>query len=74
MRDKNTNHFIWLHIRLKEDDYNRIKSKFETSIERKLSEYARKVLLQKPVVIKHRNQSLDDFMTEMMALRSSLMR
>ncbi len=72
MRDNKTKHSKWLHIRLKEDDYNRIKSKFDASIDRKLSEYARKVLLQKPVIIKQRNQSLDDFMTEMMALRSEL--
>lgn len=51
---------------------NRIKSKFDAAIDRKLNEYARMVLLQKPDIIKQRNQSLDDFMTEIINLRSEL--
>ncbi len=72
MSDKQSSHSKWLHIRLKEAEYKRIKTKFEASIYRKLSEYARNVLLDKPVVVKQRNTSLDDFMTEMIALRSEL--
>jgi hypothetical protein len=36
-----------------------------------MSDYARKILLGKPVVATYRNQSLDDFMAEMMQLRVS---
>lgn len=72
MSETNTGHTKWLHIRLKEADYKRIRSKFESSVYKKLSEYARRVLLDKPVTIKHRNQSLDDFMAEMMVLRTEL--
>ena len=39
---------------------------------RKLSEYARNVLLQKPVIIKFRNQSADDFLDEMILLKNEL--
>ncbi|MEJ7829109.1 MAG: plasmid mobilization relaxosome protein MobC, partial [Segetibacter sp.] len=39
---------------------------------RKLSEYSRKILLDKPIIGTYRNQSLDDFMTEMVQLRSEL--
>ena len=46
-------------LRLKENDYNRLNSKFDACIDRKLSEYARKVLLQKLIIIKLSNQSLD---------------
>lgn len=72
MKDKKIVTWKWLHIRMKEEQYNQIKSNFESSTEHKLSEYARKVLLNKPVRILHRNRSLDDFMTEMIALRGEL--
>lgn len=62
----------WIHVRLSKDDYNTIHKKFEHSIHRKLSEYVRRVLLQKPVVIASRNVSLDDFMAEMISLRKEL--
>jgi len=45
---------------------------FNKSTCRKLSDYARKNLLQKPIVNTYRNQSLDDFMAEMMRLRGEL--
>src|ERR1051325_4458904 len=62
----------WLHIRLKEEDYNKINSKFSKSTCRKLSEYARRVLLDKVITVNQRNHSLDDFMTEMIKLRNEL--
>ena len=62
----------WLHIRLKEEDYNRISRNFSKSTCRKLSEYARRVLLDKAITVNQRNQSLDDFMTEMIKLRNEL--
>lgn len=62
----------WINIRLNQDEYYTIHKNFETSVYRKLSEYARKVLLQKPVVVATRNVSLDDFMSEMIALRKEL--
>ena len=43
-----------------------------TLLARKLSDYARKILLGKPIVATYRNQSLDDFMTEMFVLRNEL--
>ena len=42
------------------------------SIERNISNYARKVLLQKPVIITHHNQSADDFLKDMLALKKEL--
>ena len=37
-----------------------------------MSEYVRKVLLDKAITINQRNQSLDDFMAEMIVLRKEL--
>jgi uncharacterized protein YggL (DUF469 family) len=47
-------------------------SKFKRSTARRISDYARKVLLQQPVKIKQHNQSLDDFMAELIVLRNEL--
>jgi hypothetical protein len=72
MSDTKNNLSKWLHIRLKEEDYKKINNKFSGSTCRKLSEYARRVLLDKVVTVNQRNQSLDDFMTEMIKLRNEL--
>ena len=72
MSEVKKNHSKWLHIRLKEEEYNKIHKKFEASTCRKLSEYARRILLDKAITVNQRNQSLDDFMAEMIRLRNEL--
>lgn len=72
MIENDENRTKWLHIRLRPDEYNKIKSLHEKSTCRKLSDYARRVILKGPITVKQRNQSLDDFMAEMMNLRSEL--
>jgi GTP1/Obg family GTP-binding protein len=72
MSETKDNHSKWLHIRLKQEEYSKIHNKFSNSTCRKLSEYARRVLLDKVITINQRNQSLDDFMTEMIRLRNEL--
>src|SRR2546423_15025371 len=72
MSDTKQNHSKWLHIRLKETEYDKINRKFTKSTCRKLSEYARRVLLEKQITVNQRNQSLDDFMAEMIRLRNEL--
>jgi len=71
MKEQN-NRTKWLHLRLTPDEYQKIAAAFNKSTCRKLSDYARKNLLQKPIVNTYRNQSLDDFMAEMMRLRGEL--
>ncbi len=72
MSEKNNNRTKWLHIRLKPDEYTKIYTAFSKTTCRKLSDYTRKILLDKPVTGTTRNQSLDDFMTEMIKLRTEL--
>ncbi len=72
MEEQDLNRSKWLHLRLKPTEYNQIHRQFTKTTCRKLSEYARKVLLNKPITVTYRNQSLDDFMTEMMRLRQEL--
>lgn len=72
MEEQNKNRTKWLHLRLTPDEYQKIVAAFSKSTCRKLSDYARKNLLQKPIVNTYRNQSLDDFMAEMIRLRREL--
>jgi hypothetical protein len=59
-------------LRLKPEEYQKIHKRFSKSTCRKLSEYARKNLLDEPLIMNYRNQSLDEFMSEMILLRREL--
>jgi archaellum component FlaC len=61
-----------LQARLTPGEYEKVQKKFSKTICRKLSDYVRKVLLDKPVTVNMRNESLDAFMAEMIALRNEL--
>jgi hypothetical protein len=71
MKEKE-NRSKWLHVRLTPDEFEKINKKCSGTTCRKTSEYARKILLGKPVTIYSRNQSLDEFMGEMIQLRKEL--
>ena len=72
MKEERINRTKWLHIRLSEDEHKKINNKFGKTTCRKLSDYSRRVLLDKKVTTLTRNQSLDDFMAEMIRLRNEL--
>lgn len=71
MRDKNKQR-TWVSFRVKPDEYNQINRHFKNSTYRKLSEYARNVLLQKPVHIKVRNQSADEILSALLQIKKEL--
>lgn len=62
----------WVSFRVKPAEYEQIVQFFKTTTCRSLSEYARKVLLSKPVVVKYRNQSADQFLSEMLLFKNEL--
>jgi len=70
--EQENNKTEWLHLRLTFDEKSKIEKAFKKTTCRKLSDYARKILLGKPVVATYRNQSLDDLMAELIKLRSEL--
>lgn len=72
MSETNNNRNRWLHIRLTEDEYNSINKQFEKTTCRKLSDFVRRILLNRKMTVYIRNQSLDDFMAEMIQLRNEL--
>jgi hypothetical protein len=72
MEEKKTNRTRWLHLRLTPEEYKMITVFYLQSTCMKLSEYARMQLLKKPLIGKYRNQSQDDLMNEIIALRHEL--
>ncbi|WET03945.1 plasmid mobilization relaxosome protein MobC [Flavobacterium sp. YJ01] len=72
MKEEKKNRTRWLHLRLSEQEYKTFQKYFEESVCPKLSDFARQNLLGKPIVLKYRNTSLDDLMTELIKLRNEL--
>ena len=70
--EKSTATKSWISFRVKPKEYDTIHGYFLKTTCRKLSEYIRNVLLQKPVVIKYRNESADKFLAEIILLKNEL--
>jgi MobC-like protein len=69
MEKQKSNRSRIIGIRLTPQEYAEINGRFKTTTSRKLSDYLRHVLLDGSVTIRMRDQSLDDFMAEMIELR-----
>lgn len=72
MEAQNSNRSRIIGLRLTLKEYEQIEKKWKASTCRKLSDYVRRSLFEKPIVTTYRNQSLDDYMTETMKLRNEL--
>ncbi len=72
MEQENQNRTRIIGLRLTPKEYKQIEKKCKQSTCYKLSDYVRYSLFNKPITVYQRNQSLDDFMAEMMKLRSEL--
>jgi len=59
-------------VRFKQAEYNIINASFKKTTKRKLSEYIRFVLLEKPVTVYTRDQSIDDLMAQLVLLKNEL--
>ena len=72
MEDKSQNRSRIIGIRLTISEFNKLERHWQESTCRKLSEYARTVLLGKPIVRSCRNKSLDESMIILIQLRNEL--
>jgi hypothetical protein len=63
-------HFV--KTRMNASELNELISLQKKTTEKDISAYLRKVALQKSVTVKHRNQSADDFLREMLGLKKEL--
>ena len=70
MKTENRKRIVGVRFTTKE--YEQIEKKWKASTCRKLSEYVRKIIFNKPIVATYRNKSLDDLMTEMIQLKKEL--
>ena len=72
MKEEKNNRTKWIHLRVTPAEYKKIHTGFSQSTKRKISEYIRAILLDKPITVYTRNRSYDDFVTEMILLRNEL--
>ncbi|MBI1782168.1 MAG: plasmid mobilization relaxosome protein MobC [Sphingobacteriales bacterium] len=70
MKKENRKRFVG--IRFTTNEYEQIEKKWKASTCRKLSEYVRKIMFNRPIVATYRNKSLDDLMTELIQLKKEL--
>lgn len=62
----------WITIRMSEEEHQEVEGLYKATTCQSLSEYARKAVLAKPVVMRYGNESLDDFMNGMLDLQNEL--
>lgn len=72
MNQLKNNRTQWLHVRLTLEEYQLLHQNFSGTTCRKLSDYARRILLNKPLTVTYRNQSLDELMTQLVGLQREL--
>ena len=72
MEQKEPTRTKWLTVRMTEEEYQAVETLSRQTTCGSLSEYARKTLMGKPVILRYRNQSLDEFMTGMLRLQNDL--
>jgi hypothetical protein len=72
MERENSNRTRIVGLRFTPEEYVKIERKWKASTCRKLSDYIRKHLFDKPINTTFRNQSLDDMTLEMMLLYKQL--
>ncbi|WP_337966268.1 plasmid mobilization relaxosome protein MobC [uncultured Flavobacterium sp.] len=72
MEEKNSSRNRWLHIRLTKEEFDFIDQNFKASACRKRSDFVRRNLLKKPIVMRYRNESLDMLLQELTQLRTQL--
>jgi hypothetical protein len=63
-------HFV--KTRMNDSELNELTKLQQKTTEKDISSYLRKIALQKPVTVKYRNQSADDFLKDMLGLKKEL--
>lgn len=72
MKKDNSNRTRIIGLRLSPEEYTKIEKRWKASTCRKLSDYVRRHLFDRPVVTTYRNQSADDALAELTRLRTEL--
>lgn len=72
MEREKSNRTRIIGLRLTADEYAKIDKKYKASTCRKMSEYVRRCLFERPIVTTYRSSSQDDLMAELTRLRNEL--
>ena len=72
MENEDENRSRILLTRLKPAEFKLLDNRFKKTRFRKLSEYIRSVLLEKPVTVMYRDKSMDEVLEELILLRKEL--
>ena len=59
-------------VRMNETEFSQLEKFQQKTTEKDTSSYLRKVAFQKPVTVKYRNESADDFLLDMLNLKKEL--
>ena len=62
----------WVNTRFNKTEYDGLLTLYRQSTCQDLGNYIRRVALNKPVNLRYRNQSIDDFLADMIGLRKEL--
>lgn len=62
----------WFKIRVTDEELKKINALSKCTTCKGASHYARNILLQKPVIVKYRNESADDILSAMLRLKNEL--
>ena len=72
MKEQRLNRSRLVGLRFTTEEYRLLHDKYKATTCRQLSEYIRRILFEKKITVFTRNQSMDDFMTELIVLRKEL--
>ncbi|WP_346319372.1 plasmid mobilization relaxosome protein MobC [Chitinophaga sp. YIM B06452] len=62
----------WISLRINDQELAELNKRFEATPYHHMSEYIRLLVFEKPVVVRYRSQSMDEFMEQMIVLRVEL--
>lgn len=62
----------WLHVRLDDTEHQLMMDNLSSTTEKKLSTYARKILLSQPVTVVHRDGSMDALIAVLVRVQNDL--
>ena len=62
----------WLHLQVSPEEYDQLQKSFKETTSRKLGEYMRNLVFQKPNTVYFRNKSADEFLEVAIGLKEEL--
>jgi hypothetical protein len=72
MKKNKNNRKKWLHVRLTEAEYERIQREFRGTVHHRISDFARAMLLRKPIIGVYQNTALKEVLAELSALKKDI--